>query len=79
MCNNYKCQDYNLYTDKNGKTISENDIILFDNSHCYHCLIYNSRYCLKCLSIDIPLIVLDKICIGKKLSSGRILTNSKII
>ena len=79
MCDNCKCKDYNLYTDKNGKIICENDIVLFDNGHYYRCVIYNSMYCLKCLSIDIPLLELGKICIGKQLSSGCILTNFRII
>ena len=73
MCNNCDCQDFNLYTDKNGDYICENDVLLFDNSHYYRCVVFNSMYCLKCLSADMPLLLLDKICVGKRLYSARII------
>ena len=69
----------NLYIDNKGVIIRENDIILFDNNHHYQCVVSNGRYCLKCLSLDLPLILLDKISIGKGLSSGRIIKDSDII
>ena len=73
MCNRRDCLDLGLYTDKNGKCICENDIILFNNRHYYRCVIFNYRYCLKCLSVDLPLILLEQICMGKGLSSGGII------
>lgn len=68
-------QTLKLYTDKNGEFICENDIILFDNGHYYLCIIFDCRFCLKCLSTDLPLILLDKICVGCGLSSGSIVKN----
>ena len=70
--------EINWYTDKKGVIIRENDIILFDNSHYYRCIVSNGRYCLKCLSLDLPLILLDKISVSKGLSSG-IIKKSNII
>lgn len=71
-------QVLNLYTDKNGVFICENDIILFDNGHYYQCIVFEHRYCLKCLSVDLPLILLNKICIWEGLSSGGIIKNFKM-
>ncbi len=76
---NCNYQGFNWYTDKKGKNICENDIILFDNGHYYRCIVSNGRYCLNCLSVDIPLILLDKICIGNGLSSGSVIKSPDII
>lgn len=72
-------QEFSCYTDKRGTIISENDIILFDNGHYYRCIIFDGRYCLKCLSKNLPLILLDKICISNGLTSGGITKKSNII
>lgn len=75
-----KCsfQGLSWYTDKRGIIICENDIISFDNGHYYRCIIFDDRYCLKCLSEELPLILLDKICINNGLTSGIITKNSNI-
>ena len=79
MLNKYDCQKFKMFKDKNGQIICENDIVLFDNNHFYQCIVYDNRYCLKCLSVDVPLILLDKICIGEGLSSGIVIKGYKII
>ena len=79
MYNKHNYQDCNWYKDKNGKLIRENDMLLFDNGHWYKCVVLDSVFCLQCLSIDIPLILLEKSCVGKWLSSGCIVKKTNII
>ena len=79
MIKKYGGREFDLYADKKGDIIYENDIMLFDNQHYYQCVVSNNRYCLKCLSIDLPLIWLDKICIGKELASASIIKKFNIL
>lgn len=61
--------DFDL-TDKYGKKINENDILIFDNGHRFKLIVKDSNYCLVSLDIDLPMLVVDKICVDNTFYSA---------
>lgn len=56
--------------DKNGKMISENDILIFDNGHRFKVIVISKAYCLLSLDVDLPILIVDKICYNNQLYSA---------
>jgi hypothetical protein len=58
------------YSDKYGAILKADDIIKFDNGHRFKIIIKDSNYCLQALDQDLPLLIVDKICVDKTFYSG---------
>lgn len=56
--------------DKYGKKISENDILLFDNGHRFKVIVINGAYCLLSLDVDLPLLLVDHVCVDNQFYSA---------
>lgn len=60
----------NCCFDAHGKLVKDGDVIRFDNGHRFKLVIKNSKYCLESLDIDLPLLVVDKVCMNNTFYSG---------
>lgn len=60
----------NCCFDAYGKLIKEGDVIRFDNGHRFKLVVKDSKYCLQSLDLDLPLLVVDKVCINNTFCSG---------
>lgn len=54
------------YFDKNDSKINNGDILAFDNGSIFKVINIGDMYCLQCISHSLPVILLDKICIGSE-------------
>lgn len=54
------------YFDKNGSKINNGDILAFDNGSIFKVINIGDMYCLQCINHSLPVILLDKICIGSE-------------
>ena len=54
------------YFDKNGSKINNGDILAFDNGSIFKVINIGDMYCLQCINHNLPIILLDKICIGSE-------------
>ena len=54
------------YFDKNGSKINNSDILAFDNGSIFKVINIGDMYCLQCINHNLPIILLDKICIGSE-------------
>lgn len=54
------------YFDKNGSKIDTGDTLAFDNGSIFKVINIGDIYCLQCISHSLPMILLDKICVGSE-------------
>lgn len=54
------------YFDKNGSKINNGDILAFDNGSIFKVINIGDMYCLQCINHSLPVILLDKICVGSE-------------